>query len=117
MGNVSSSVRARYENLRSLAFGGISGTYAGVGTSFVYPVRILKVTNLTDKDLLISFNGVDDMDVCPANAFYLYDYGSNKADQGGFFEQAAGNRLYAKQASGAPTSGSVYVTVVYASQV
>lgn len=114
--NVVSSAIVRFEGLRSLAFGGISGTYAGVGAKFANPVRVLKITNLSDANLLISFNGVDDMDVVGANGFCLYDWGSNKANQAGYFDQSAGDRLYVKQESGAPTSGSVYVTVIYASQ-
>ena len=51
-----SSVRVRYEILRSLGFAAISGVYAGVGTPFANGVRILKVTNLTDANLLISFD-------------------------------------------------------------
>lgn len=109
------SVRIRYEALRSLAFGGISGTYAGVGTAFADPVRILKITNLTDANLLISFDGVTDRDIIPANTIEVLDYGSNKADTGGQLDQSVGDRVYVKQASGAATSGSVYVTVIYAS--
>ncbi len=109
------SVRIRYEALRSLAFGGISGAYAGVGIAFDNPVRILKITNLTNADLLISFDGVTDRDIIPANTVEVLDYGSNKANPGGQLDQSLGERVYVKQASGAATSGSVYVTVIYAS--
>lgn len=109
------SVRIRYEPLRSLAFGGISGSYAAVGTIFANPVRILKITNLTDADLLISFDGVTDRDIIPASTIEVLDYGSNKADTGGQLDQSVGDRVYVKQASGAATGGSVYVTVIYAS--
>lgn len=109
------SVRIRYEPLRSLAFGGISGSYAGVGTAFVFPVRILKITNQTNADLLISFDGVTDRDIIPAGTIEVLDYGSNKADTGGQLDQSMGDRVYVKQASGAASSGSVYVTAIYAS--
>lgn len=109
------SVRIRYEALRSLAFGGISGTYAGVGTAFANPVRMLKITNRTDADLLVSFDGVTDRDIIPANTIEVLDYGSNKADTGGQLDQSMGERVYVKQAGGAATTGSVYVTVIYAS--
>lgn len=115
--NVLSSIRVRYEDLRSLSFTSISGIYAAVGTPFNNPVRIIKVSNFTDANLIISFNGIDDKDVVASNGFCLYDYGSNKADQAGTMEQAAGDRLYVRQESGAPTVGTVYVTVAYASQV
>lgn len=108
----STSVRIRYENLRSLAFGSISGTYAGVGASFANPVRILKITNTTDALLTVSFDGINDKDVVAANSAWIHDYGSNKADTGGQLDQSLGERVYVK---GAPSSGSVYVTVIYAS--
>lgn len=111
----STSVKIRYEQLRSLAFGGISGTYAAVGAAFANPVRMLKITNLTDANLLISFDGVLDRDVISSSSVWIHDYGSNKANTGGQLDQAIGDRVYVKQASGAATSGSVYVTVIYAS--
>src|SRR5574337_251097 len=100
-----SSVRVRYEPLRSLGFASISGSYAGVGTPFANPIRLLKVTNLTDAALLVSFDGVVDNDIVAANGFYLYDYSTNKADQAGFLEQPLGTRLYVKQESSAATMG------------
>lgn len=108
------NIRIRYEVLRSLAFGGISGTYAGVGASFANPVRILKITNTTDADLLISFDGINNRDIVAARSAWIHDYGSNKAETGGQLDQSMGERVYVKQVS-APTSGSVYVTVIYAS--
>lgn len=109
----SNSVLIRYENLRSLAFGSIGAAYVGVGAAFDNPIRILKVNNRTNADLLISFNGIDDMDFIGANSAYVYDFTANKSDPGGLAEQPAGVRFYVKQASGAPTSGSIYVTAIY----
>jgi hypothetical protein len=119
MSNVSSSVRARYEPLRSILFSGISGVYAGVGLPFENPVRILKVTNNTDKNILVSLDGINDHDIVAANGFFLYDYTSNKSNSGGLLEQPQGDRIYVKAeaADNLPTIGTLYVTVVYASQV
>ncbi len=119
MANVSSAVRARYEPLRSLLFSGISGVYAGVGLPFENPVRILKITNFTDKNILVSLNGVDNHDIVASNGFFLYDYSSNKSSSGGLLEQPQGDRIYVKAeaADNLPTIGTVYVTIVYASQV
>ena len=117
MSNLASSIRVRYEPLRSLGFGGISGTYAGVGLPFANPVRILKVTNFTDENILVSLNGIDDHDVVAANGFFLYDYASNKGSMAGLLEQPQGDRIYVKSESANPTVGNLYVTIVYASQV
>lgn len=108
----STSVKIRYENLRTLSFGGISGTYAGVGAAFANPVRILKITNTTDVTLTISFDGVNDKDVVASSSAWIHDYGTNRAEVGGQLDQAQGERVYVK---GAPTLGTVYVTVIYAS--
>jgi hypothetical protein len=119
MSNVSSSVRARYEPLRSVLFSGISGTYVGVGVPFESPARIIKVTNFTNKNILVSLNGIEDHDIVAANGFFLYDYCSNKSSAGGLLEQPQGDRMYikAEAADNLPTIGTVYITVVYASQV
>lgn len=105
----------RYETLRSLAFGGISAAYAGVGASFTNPVRMLTIDNFTDANLLISFDGVINKTVIHSNSTKVMDYASNKIEPVGQLEQPIGDRVYVKQESGAAGSGSVYVTVVYAS--
>ena len=108
-----SAIRITFENLRSLGFGSITGSYTGVGGPFVNPVRMIKISNSTDVNLLISFNGIDDQDFIAANSAFIYDYGSNKADAAGYAEQPAGIRVYVKQENAAPTTGNVYVTIIY----
>jgi len=115
--NLVSSAKARYETLRSIAYTGISGTYAIVGTPFENPVRVLKVNNFTDANMIISFNGVDDMDVVAANSAYVLDFCTNKSEKAGLLEQPAGNGLYVKKESASPSKDNFYVTVIYASQV
>lgn len=117
MSNLVSSIRVRYEPLRSIDFSDITTDYVGVGLPFENPVRILKVTNLCDKNMLVSINGLDDHDVVAANGFFLYDYSSNKANAAGLLEQPQGDRIYVKAEDALPTTGILYVTVVYASQV
>lgn len=108
------SVRIFYEPLRSLAFGSVSGTYAAVGTPFAYAIREIKVTNLTNANLLISFDGVTNHDVVAATSAYIYDYCSNRADLGGALSQSAGQTLFVKSETSNPSSGNLYVTVIYA---
>lgn len=109
------AIRVDYEPLRSLAFGSIGSNYVAVGTPFSHPVRVLKVTNLTDANLLVSFDGITNEDVVGAGGFYLYDFTSNRTDLGGGFEQPAYDQIYVKQESTAATKGTVYITVIYAS--
>ncbi len=110
-----SAIKVRFETLRSLGFAGITGAYAAVGAAFANPVRLLRVTNLTNTNLLVSFDGTTNHDVVPASGFFLYDYCSNMAQQAGSLEQPIGNRVFVKQEAVPATSGNVYVTVVYAS--
>ncbi len=117
MSNLVSSIRVRYEPLRSITYADIETGYEAIGLPFANPIRILKVTNLTDQNMLISLNGIDDNDIVAKNGFFLYDYATNKANAAGLLEQPQGDRIYIKAPSTLPTIGNLYVTVVYASQV
>lgn len=103
---------ARFEGLRSLAHGSISGSYALVGSLFVNPVRLLKIVNLTDGNLTISYNGVTDHDIIPASSEFLYDISSDKANQAGVLDIPANSGVWVK---GSASVNSVYVVVMYAS--
>lgn len=107
----------RYENVRTLDFGSISGTYSGVGGSFQNPIRIIKIKNGTDADLYISFNGIDDMDALIAHSGDIVDYGANRSNPVEILDQSLGERVYVRSVSGNPTTGNVYVTAIYASTI
>lgn len=100
--------RALWEPLRSLAFGGISGTYAAIGTATASPTLMLSITNTTDALLTFSFNGSTNIVVIPAYTARIWDIGSNTIDD---FSLPANTTFYVK---GAPTAGAVYVEVTYA---
>ncbi len=106
---------ARADVLRSLAFGGISGTYATIGTPLTVNWRVFRITNNTNGDLFISFNGTDDNFFVPASSFVLYDLSANVAPvtESDTFVLQIGTQFYAKQST-APTSGSVYIEGLYA---
>lgn len=103
--------RVRFEPLRSLAFGSISGAYAAVGTGFSNAARMLMVDNLTDSTITVSFDGVTDHMIIASMSGKIIDYGSNRVGQVNQLEQAQGTVVYVK---GTVTSGSVYVSVIYA---
>ncbi len=99
------------EAVRSIAFGSISGTYAGIGTAITNPARIVLLQNFTDAPLMISQDGVTDHYPINANSSILLDISSNQThSMGGFV--SAGTRFYVKTIT-APGSGSVYLTVFY----
>ena len=115
--NAVSSAIVRFENLRRLGFAALGAGYVAVGTPFANPLRLIKVTNTTDANLIISFDGVADKDVVAANSAYVYDYAANKSSQGGYLEQPVGDCVYVKLEAAAATLGNVYVTTIYAAQV
>jgi hypothetical protein len=110
--STNSSVRLYPEVLRTLAFGSISGTYAGIGTPFLYPSKITYIVNTTDVLLTFSFDGVNPHFVIPSQSYILIDISSNMSLTGGALNIASGQRIYVE---GAPTLGSVYLSTFYGS--
>jgi hypothetical protein len=108
------SVRLGAEELRSIASGTIGASYMGVGTVFSHPIRLVHLTNNTDTSLLISLDGITDHFFIPSSGFLLLDITANKTRESGWYI-AEGQRFYVKQESGAPSSGSFYVTALYGS--
>jgi hypothetical protein len=108
---MSSGIQLRADAQRSLAFGSIGASYAAIGSAFGFPMRIIKVDNLTDATLQFSFTGNTDHFVLPAGGFLLVDVCTNEVQTQGFFI-STGTTIYVKR-SGTPTSGSVYVTTFY----
>lgn len=109
--------RARFDTLRSIAFGGISGVYAAIGTSPTVTVnaRILCFTNTTNAAVIISDDNTnaDGKIIVPAGGFKLFDLTSDlNVGKDDNFVFAAQTTFYVKQVS-APGSGSVYLEVIY----
>lgn len=115
--NLPNSVRVGYEDLRELDWTAVTANFVGVGAAVSNPIRMIKFANNTDALLLMSFDGLTAVDVFPKNTFFILDYGSNRADQGGYLELPAGSRFYVKAEAALPTYGKFYITVMYASQV
>lgn len=106
--------RLRYDTLRSIAFGSVTSSYAAVGSAFTHAVRVLNIDNLTDANILVSFDGTNNHTVIPSGSGKVFDYATNRVGPVDQLEQAVGTQVYVKRESGAPTGGNVYVTVLYA---
>lgn len=100
------ALRLAIEPLRTLAFGSISGTYAGIGTPLNFPSRKLLIQNYTNAQLTFSDDGVNDKFVLAAGAQFILDEALDK--QGDY--TAAGTRFYVK---GTAASGAVYLSSWY----
>ena len=107
------SIRATMEPVRSIAFGSISGTYAGIGTALSNPSRMLVLQNFTDQPVMISIDGVNDHIPLAATTSIIMDMTSNKSIMGAVFAWAEGQRFYVKEIGSAPASGSVYLSTIY----
>jgi hypothetical protein len=106
------AVRFYPEPLRTLAFGSISGTYAGIGSPFLNPIRLMHVLNNTDALLTFSFDGINDHFVVASMSFILLDVTTNRTDTGGALAISQGQRIYVK---GSPSENSVYLAVFFGS--
>ncbi|MCK5021391.1 MAG: hypothetical protein KAS32_30545 [Candidatus Peribacteraceae bacterium] len=107
--------RANLEPLRSLAFGGISGTYAAIGTASSNPIRLFCISNNTEGDMIFSRDNTiaaGELFVA-AGSYKLFDIQSNMTpEKESKFVFDQGTQFWVKQST-APVSGSVYVEILY----
>lgn len=105
--------RAHFDQVRTLAFGGISGTYASVGTPSDNPIRGVCFTNDTQGSVYFTDDVTQDKIFVKAGAFKLWDVQSNINPQfDDKFVLPIGTQFSVKQIA-APVSGSVYVEILY----
>lgn len=102
---------ARVDALRSVGFASITGSYTVLGSAFSHPARIFRIANNTNGDVFISFDGTTDNLFVPANSFVLYDISAND-DPDDRFRISNHTQLYVKLST-VPTSGSVYLEMIY----
>lgn len=103
--------KAKLDPVREVAFGGISGAYAPIGTPLTVHARILRFVNSTTSEVYISDDGVTNNIRLAASSFFLMDLSTNRIQDDGLF-QAVGTQFYVKQVTGAPTVGAVWLEVV-----
>jgi len=102
----------RADILRTAAFGTISGTYSEVGPAVTHNLRIFKITNTTDADLIFSFDAINDNLFVPAGSFTLYDISANAPPTN--LIMSLGTVFFVRSNTSVPTSGDVWVEGLYA---
>jgi len=108
------TTKINWEPLRSLntatnpTFG--AGGYAALGNPLANPSYILKLVNNSNVLVTISIDGVTDIDVAPANSFWLYDEDEGSQGQKALPE---GTQIYVKSGTGAAGIGLVYLVSQY----
>jgi len=107
--------RAGFDAIRTLAFGGISGTYAAVGSATTDHARVIRFVNSTNVDVFISLDGAIDHIRLASGSFLLVDFTANKVRDDGLFI-SVGTIFYTKGVSelGGPASGAVWIEVISA---
>lgn len=106
--------RAQVDAIRTLAYGSVGATYTAVGGPFQYQARIICFTNTTNEDVLFSMDGSTDQLIVPAGSFKLFDVTMNHRPVNmDDFCFSIGTQWYVKYVA-SPSSGSVYIEVVYA---
>jgi len=101
--------RIAWETLRSIDSATFTGSYQNLGTPLLYPSYICKLVNNSTVLVTISIDGVNDMDIAPANSFWLYDEG--KVGQVSAFPALPrGTQIMVKASAG---TGSVYLVSQY----
>ncbi len=97
------TTRIDWETLRSIDSATLTGSYQALGTPLLHPAYILKLVNNSTSLVTISRNGTSDIDVAPANSFWLYD-----EDEGGDTHESvpAGTQIYVKGSAG---TGLIYL--------
>ena len=104
---------ANFDDIRSLAFGGISGAYAAVGTPTSVLTRGICFSNDTQGSMIFSNDLTKDQIFVKAGSFKLWDIQSNMNAQ--FDDKcvlAKQMQWYCKQLA-APISGSVYIEILH----
>jgi hypothetical protein len=107
MGPLSSTIYP--EVLRSLDTSTLSGGFLPVGSPLVNPCRIIKFTNLSNVNLIISWDGVTNHDILPAGGFVLYDIATNH-ETSAPFDVSAHTQFYVSAAAGV---GLVYISAYF----
>lgn len=101
--------RIAWETLRSIDSSTFTGSYQNLGSSLVHPSYICKLVNNSTVLVTISIDGINDMDVAPANSFWLYDE-SKVGVAGAFPALPQGTQIMVKGSVG---SGLVYLVSQY----
>ncbi len=102
--------RIAWETLRSLDSATLTGVYLAVGTALLHPSYKLKMVNNSNVSVTVSIDGVTDIDVCPANSFWLYDESQAQFNTANLPTIPKGTQIFVKGAVG---TGLIYLVSQY----
>ncbi len=99
--------RLAWETLRSIDSATLTGSYQALGTPLANPSYILKMVNNSTVLVTVSIDGTNDVDVCPANAFWLYDEDEGNPEH---VALPKGTQIYVKGSAG---TGLIYLVTQF----
>ncbi len=109
---MSNGLRIFPDSLRIREGAGFNGSYQTLGTPLRFASPLLKIVNNSNVSVTVSWDGINDHDIIPANSFALYDFCSDAGTIRGLFA-AKNTQFYVKASVG---TGSVYLVVFYTSE-
>ena len=106
--------RALFEQIRALADGGVSGTYAAVGGPLLNPCKMLIINNQMNGDLMLSFDGVTDHLYIQAGQAMVLDFSSDKEGPSMKMSLGEGTTVWVREFGLLnPSAGDIFISVVY----
>ena len=103
-------IRLYPDELRTIDSASFSGSYQAVGSPLTFAARVVKFTNQSGVDVLLSWDGSTDNEIIPSKGFVLLDISANRetANQCAI---AANTQFYV---NGSASTGNFYISVYYA---
>lgn len=102
---------AKFDTLRSVAFGSLTTSYAIVGSALSTPAVCVSFTNNTDGIVYVSTDGVNDMLAIPPSTGKVFDIKTNSPYATDYL-LPKGTPFLVKYSGSAPTQGSFYIEAV-----
>lgn len=104
--------RIEWETLREVDSSTLTGGWDLIGDPLENPSFILKMVNTSDEDVLVSIDGTNAIDVCPAGSFWLYDETKSRMPDLQFVPK--NTQFYIQGTAG---TGSIYLVSQYLKQL
>jgi len=106
---MSYTTRIAWETLRSLDSATLAGAYVKVGGPLLHPSYKIKLVNNSNILVTVSIDGVTDIDVAPANSFWLYDEDVTVNHE----MMPQGTQIFVKSGTGGAGVGLIYLVTQY----
>ena len=105
------SNRAKFDTLRSVAAGSVTGSFVALGVPLASPAVAFNCLNQTNGDVQVSFDGINPNLTLPANSYQVWDVRANSPALNEYL-LAGGTQFYVRQGTTVPTTGTFYVEVL-----